>query len=399
MSRKESGFTLVELLITILMTGLILAAASSSFLSLLSLSRTQGRIAESNESMIGMELLRRDIESAGTGLFWDDPLPTAYIVESNNPVVSGASSFNEPTTGAPRAILARNNTVFTAGADSQFNGSSYLVIKSVNVAGNAAGDKWSYVQSGGAVIQWNAPNPLVNENLQTNDNVIVLNPRDKTSRPLIVNGTSFSTSYKQVAGGPDQLVNSAFAPRSVALGGNPYDIYIVSGITSSNDLAPVRPFNRADYFISRSQPDLVPVPARCAPNTGVLFKAVMTHNGASAFTYQPLLDCVADMQVFFGVDSDNDGIFESPLYGGTDAYISTLPTTSTAQQIRTQVKEVRIYILTHEGRMDPNFTYPSATITVGENNVGIAHSFNLGTNTHYRWKVYRLITQPQNLLK
>jgi prepilin-type N-terminal cleavage/methylation domain-containing protein len=407
MSRKPSGFTLVELLITILMTGLILAAASSSFVSILSLSRTQGRIAESNQSMVGLELLRRDIESAGTGLFWDDPSPLAYTAEPNSTIISVALAavFNEKPigapTGAPRALILRSNdTVFTDPTDNTlFGGSSYLVIKSMNVAGNSAGDKWSYVQPGGAAIQWNAPTPLDNENLKTNDNVIVLNPRDKTSRPLIVNSATgkWFTKY-QVGAGSDSLLDSAFAPLAVALGGNPYDTYIVSGITGSNDLTPVRPFNRADYFISRSQPDGVPVPTRCAPNTGVLFKAVMTHGGATAFTYQPLLDCVADMRVFFGVDSDNDGIFKSPLYGGTDAYLSSIPTTSTAQEIRTQVKEVRVYILTHEGRMDTKFTYPSANITVGETFVG-SNLYALGANTHYRWKVYRLIAQPQNLLK
>jgi type II secretory pathway pseudopilin PulG len=423
MTRKEAGFTLVELIIVCLMTGLIIAAAASSFSGLLSQSRTQGKITEANENLVGLELMRRDIETAGYGLFWDSPTAVAYTTESTYPNAAGfAGVFNEPTTSAPRAIIGSNATVF-AGADSMFNLSSYLVIKSMSVARNPAGDKWTSVIAGPSARQWFPSFVGQGDEIGNNDRVIVVNPRDKTSRPLVTGAASFYTTYGYNTGAlpnTDSIADATMAPLSVANGGAANDVYTVYGINSpmENGVAqplPARPFNRADYFISRTALPAAPlpgnftVPTRCAPNTGVLYKAVMNHTGAglAAFTYEPLLDCVADMQVFFAIDADNNGSFLNGV--GNDGYCQNLiagpcpvAVPLTAAQTRTQVKEVRVYVLTHEGRLDPSFTYPSATIQVGDlalPPLGMAHPYILTANMmNYRWKVYQLIVKPYNLL-
>ncbi|MDP2278588.1 MAG: hypothetical protein Q8K51_10240, partial [Nitrospirota bacterium] len=68
----------------------------------------------------------------------------------------------------------------------------------------------------------------------------------------------------------------------------------------------------------------------------------------------------------------------------------------TAQSVRDQVKEIRVYILAHEGQRDAAYTYPNPTIPVGPGG-GFGRTFNLGANLNYRWKVYTLVVRPNNL--
>lgn len=409
--KKESGFSLIELMITIIMSGMILAAASSAFVGLLAQSRTQGSITASQETLVGLDILRRDIESSGMGLFWSEPLPVAYTVESITPIAAGfGANFNEPTTSAPRAIIAQPN-VFPA-PDNVFDGSSYLVVKSVSVARNNASDKSTWVLPDGTTNRWVSGGVASqSDNLVDNDNVIVINLRGATpqqpTRLLVTSGFQYSTIYN--AGPPDTIPDINFIPPATPAENS----FIVYGVNSPNldvvDAGPLaRPFNRADYFISRSVlpsnplPGNFTVPSRCEPNTGVLYKAIMRHG--VGFTYQPLVDCVANMQIFFGLDTNGDGSFQNPNVGASpDNQFTQTLIGLTAQQIRTQVKEVRVYILAHEGRRDPGFIFnpAAANILVGGPEVGGGFAYLLGPATderrHYRWKVYELTVKPYNL--
>ncbi len=374
MIRKEKGFSLVELIITMLMSGLVIAAASSSFIGLLGQSRTQAKIVESNENMIGLDILRRDMESAGYGLTWDNPTPISYTESSANLFTNPSSTVNDATTGTPRAIVNVDSATYNS-PNNIFNGSDYLVIKALNVARNDTCERWSYLRNGNVVNQWNSANP--NENFLNTDRVIVLDPKNKDTRPLIRSGTGgFFTTYNAGA-----LADSTFAPT------DPTDTYLVYGISGSTD--PVRPFNRADYYIARP----ATIPSRCAPNTGVLYKATLNADGT--LNPQPIVDCVADMQVIFGLDNDGNGAFQSGIGTPADGYTSTLSGLSSAQQIRTQVKEVKVYILTHEGGRDLSYTHSTNPITVGE--FGLGRTVSLGSNLNYRWKVYRVAVKPFNL--
>ena len=156
------------------------------------------------------------------------------------------------------------------------------------------------------------------------------------------------------------------------------------------------PFNRADYYVSTSPP--TGVPARCAPHTGVLVKSVLNNDSTGTYNTTPLLDCVADMQVIYGFDNDNDGDFV-PGTGG-DGYLDDISTWS-AQDIRNKVKEVRVYILAHEGQKDVTYTYPDNSISLG-GDVALGRSFDLQNNIgagwqNYRWKVYELVVKTRNL--
>ncbi len=378
MVKRQEGFSLVELMITMVVFLLIIAAASGVFTSLLTQFKQQSKIAETNiEGAIGLEILRRDLESAGYGLAWNGLI--AYGESNDNTFF-----LNDAPSGTPRAIISQNNATYAAPNDI-FNGSDYLVIKAINVAQNDTSQRWTILKAAPFTAPFNPRQwSISSENFGNTENVIVLSmgATTATERSLVVSGTSFSTTY-------DNITTSPWPPEPPAQTIN----RIVYGITPAGT-PPQRPFNRADYYIWRAtdSPATDEVPDRCAPNTGVLRKAVLNHSGTFAGGILPILDCVADMQVVFRRD--------------TGAYTDNLATlTETngngiidAQEIREQITEVRVYILAHEGQRDLNYTYPNNAITVGE--FGAGRIFDLTTITNwqnYRWKVYTIVVRPNNL--
>ena len=72
------------------------------------------------------------------------------------------------------------------------------------------------------------------------------------------------------------------------------------------------------------------MPQRCADNTGVLYKATVNHSDG-LFSELALLDCVADMQVIYALDNNEDGEFLDGAGTPADAYsddITTVPLTA-----------------------------------------------------------------------
>jgi prepilin-type N-terminal cleavage/methylation domain-containing protein len=387
MMKREDGFTLVELMITMVIFVLFITAATNVFTGLLTQFKQQSRLAETNiEGIVGLEIMRQDIEGAGYGLPWDGLI--TYTETADDPY-----SLNDASAGVPKAVVSANAAAFTSPNDI-FDGSDYLVIKSMNVARNSASEKWTTLASESPYFRtWTtegeATNP-VSENLQDDDRVIVLSPGGSgNQRRLVSDGGAYSKKYSEITALP-------WRPN------DPIETRIVYGVDPNSNLR--MPFNRADYFIRRFDTSGNSIaPKRCAPNTGVLIKATVSHVDGT-YIDLPLLDCVADMQVIYGLDSDADGDFE-PTSG--DVYSEDL-TASTAETIRAQVKQVRVYILAHEGQRDSNYTYcPSSAascstaVPVGE--FGLGSTFDLKTKVgdpeykYYRWKLYTIVVTPNNL--
>ncbi len=365
MMKRTRGFTILELLIVMVMIGFVLTAASSMFVGLLRGYKQQSKIAETNiEGVIGLEILRRDLDSAGYGLPWN--MSGATYLEATDP---NAAAYNDSVSNAPRPLLS--------GIDS--NGRAYLVIKAMNVGGNNTCLKWANLPSSAVV-----PTPWIsnsaNDNLTSTDSVVVISPGTPVtnSRALVVSsltGTSFTKCCDL----------SGFS--------SPNETRIVYGV-SPNGLR--MPFNRADYYVSTSNP-----PGRCAPGTGVLYKAIVSQSDGSfpPDNILPLLDCVADMQVVTYLDTDGDGQWDTKSngLGGVNAV--------DANTVRNQLKEVRVYILAHEGQLDTNYTQttnPPGQILVGESaTFGRFFDFTASGITNwqnYRWKVYTLVVKPGNLM-
>jgi len=365
MTRRKAGFSLIELLIAIAIVSFVLAAASAFFIMSVKQYKMQSKIVETNvEGVIGLELLRRDMENLGFGLPWNN-LPTSSALYSER-TAAGLSTLND-FPNPPKAVLALDC------AAASVNQSDYLVIKAASVGMDNAAGKWTTLTQANTKRSWTP----AEENLINSDYVFVLSlGSTDANRRSLVN-----------AGGPYTLYNNTagFVPV------DPFSANIVYGI-DSDGTTPVRPFNRADYFIANaSSTPAVAVPQRCAPNTGVLVKAVVAHdaNGTTPNPL-PLLDCVADMQVVFGLDTDGDGAVNT--WSTANAL-----TAMTAANIRTQLVEVHVYILAQEGIRDESYTHAPNPIYVGSASVGGGRNFDLTGLLKYRWRLYTIVVKPRNL--
>jgi prepilin-type N-terminal cleavage/methylation domain-containing protein len=393
--KREQGFTIVELIITMAVFVLVMGAAGSILAGLLTQFKQQSKIAESSiEGIVGLEILRQDLEHAGYGLPWSvdvdgDGVATDWSLLPTYSEVQGTSSFNDGDPAsplplpagvrrAPRAIYSDDNT--------GMNGSDFLVLKSMNVQRTNASEKWTMIKRA-AAVPFGADNPWTwtpaSNNLEDTDRVIVLD----TNRRLLVDGTSFYTTYASIKAG-----TAPWPPT------DPSESYrLVYGLAPEAAGTPRMPFNRADYYISRPST----IPPRCAPQSGILYKATLQHS-TGYFSELPLLDCVIDMQVDFLVDADGDGAIDWPPLDGLAGL--------TAEEIRNQVREIRVYIVAQEGQRDATYDfslggtreYLSVTETFGADSRTINFA-NLKTligdpeYKYYRWKTYSIVLTPDNL--
>lgn len=411
MKLNNKGFSLIELILVLGIFIVVMLMMSSSFETILGKSGQQMKSATTDtEGMVGLEVLRSDLERSGFGL------PFSFAVTPSNPfdetTVSPvtditSSSFNEITPRAIQAALVPAGKKIIDGSGNSNAGAAYLVIKATNVAQNDTGKKWSYVtyQSSGTsntsyVAPWSSG--AAADNFTTGERVITLNSTfDSAGNPdkrLAMDGSTSPVKFFYALSGVPSLVPSAqVQPYSDAF--KPSDatqLSIVYGVDPGTDLR--MPYNRADYYVKKP----ATVPASCNPGTGVLFKAITQHADGSMLEY-PLLTCVGDLQVEFELDRNNDGnIAYSPTLTATDGV-----TPLSAADIRAQLKNIRVYILSHEGKKDGNYSYSGASVQVGDparpassgRTLDAAAMTSLfgGDWQNYRWKVRTIVVHPKNL--
>lgn len=386
MINRQAGFTVTELLITMAVFIFAVAAISNIFVPLLTQFKQQSRIAETQiEGAVGLDILRRDLEQAGFGLPW--VIPAAVTYQEGSSATAGSipapSTFNDSPANPPRAIMTANNNAGLSGSD-------YLVIKATSVATNSSAMKWTHVAGtaggGSSVKTWNSST----EDLNTGDRIIVLIPsRGENNQRILVNsGSAFYAQFNASA------FPAGFSPSTAN------DIFLVYGVDPSTNLR--MPFNRADYFIENVTGTTMPT--RCAAGTDILMKYFISQADGDRTEGVPLLDCVADIQVYFRLDRDSDGLIESD----TDVLNATNGMPLTAQEIREQLKEVRIYVLAHEGQRDPTYTYPNSTLTIPVDlndpvrTAGLHKTFDFTASgitnwQNFRWKIYTIVVKPNNL--
>ena len=378
----SSGFTLLEVIVVMAMFMGVVIISSQAFNRILSVSTQQTQSSESDtQGVIGLEMLRLDLEHAGYGLPWllsfvaefDEAQAAANYfapgVESEklNDKYNSTSDSNK----LPRAVQAVASTT-----DSR----DYLVIKSILAGTSDTIKKWAYVEGIGAsstLKTWGVNDFVINER------VITL---DSSTKRLVGTSTTPADFFYTITSAnmvPPVTGSANFQPQQDT------DVYVVYGVaapptTASTDLRV--PYNRVDYFVKRP----TDMPGRCAPGTGILYKGVMNHAGGGLNQY-PLVECVADMQVVFNVAAD--GI------NGVDVDESGLSALS-AKEIRQQLKMIKVYIVAHEGGKDSNFSYNTQNLVVGEGN-GRTLDLNalVGSDEYkkYRWKTYKLVVIPKNI--
>jgi prepilin-type N-terminal cleavage/methylation domain-containing protein len=393
LEKRDEGYSLVELVVVILIFGVVMTLISASFNRIVA---SSGQILKTAETdiggLIGLELLRIDLGYAGFGLPW--ALGGAfYSGEAKTHPVNGnantdAALFNDSSANPPRAFATQNNL--------GFNYSDYLVMKGTALGTNSTARRWSYLgysSSGAMVKQSKSEVELVPGN---GDRVIALNIGMKGGQPvreLVTNGSSFSFTF-------DNPLPAAFQP------GSGQDRYQVFGIapaptdpTDASDIITF-PFNRVDYYIGLPS-DLNKLSSTCAHGTGTLYRGIVSQKGN--FKPYPILDCVADLQVIFTLDTSNDGS-----NWHTDDISSY-----DAAGVREHVKEVLVYILAQQGKKDTGYSYPVTdpdnAIVLGERPPPGGKPLGSVWKTsdlvatfgadwlHYHWKLYTIAVQPQNL--
>jgi prepilin-type N-terminal cleavage/methylation domain-containing protein len=394
MLRVSKGYTLVELVVVMLIFALVMTLISASFNRIVA---SSNRISKSVETeiggLIGLELLRCDLESAGFGLPWALSGVT-YQETAKGEMVSGypgtaASSYNDAPPEPPRSYKSGN----AAG----YNQSDYLVLKGTPLAMNATSRSWAYLNYSSNTEAIIRPSKSGSELLLGEDErVIVLKSSVRSGavqRELVTVGAGsnvFTLVY-------NQILPPGFLPKSRE------DQHLVYGVapkadgTANNTLS--YPFNRSDYYIKRTSA----MTRSCAKNTGVLYKTTIDHPGekklpegeelegqAPAYTPYPILDCVADFQVLFMLETSNDGTLVA--HNDIGSY--------SAGELRELLKEVRLYVMVQEGKQDPAYSYPiadpSRAIVVGDR-VWTKQKFLANDWLTYHWKVYTIVVQPKNL--
>jgi len=139
----------------------------------------------------------------------------------------------------------------------------------------------------------------------------------------------------------------------------PYDNTTASGCTGQF-------CNKISYNLSTTQPL-----DTCNPNAKNLLRKVGTSNGT------PIINCVADFQVRFILDNNNDGIPET-----------TQSTLSIPNSDMNKLKLINVYLLVQEGQKDKNYTSPNSYSMDGIN-------FSLPTGyENYRWKIVKISVTP-----
>lgn len=410
--RNIKGFTLVELIVVMAVFLVIITVAAQTFNTIITNSVKYSKSEESNiEGVIGLEVMRHDLEQMGVGLPWKFKEGSAIsYTECENAL---GKELNDAS-GIPRAFAGREGY-------GEF-GSDFLAIKASTVGVSSAALPWTYIPYGNystASGRESRPVSWSSMNVQTGTKVtaIRMNFNDATDDHILMEKAgSYSFNYAT-----DGTIDSAFLPE------NDQQTHYVYGISTTT---PRMPFNRADFFINYSSSGAPSPPQFCAEKTGTLFKAVVKHSDGQ-YTYIPLLDCVADMQVILGWDTSDEGkanmvdayssvptsdgtVTASP--SGAASIIKGWLTPSAAdpakipRNIREHLKVIKVYILAQEGRRDRYYSYPESSIVVGKDcksaestDIDCGSSFTRtytfsAEQRRFHWKLYRIIVRPKNLV-
>lgn len=434
------GFTLIELIIVMGLFMVVLMISASAFETVIKISSGLTKSAQSQmEGIVGLEILRKDLNAAGYGLPWSfqtTPDPTKYLeadLGTDSPVKGlSADDFNDARANStsttpllpsiPRAVVlgtvpTTQDPIYANTGMNSNPGSDYLVIKSAAVAFNSSAGKWGYVNYSGNqtinnsyIAKWNSAEDLV-------DNEVVITHLNTFSgssqaQHVLAMQDSANYSYKlstKDASGHFVPAHSNYMPSGslvdqfgVKINNEKVVTYAINNFSSTSTDTIRMPYNRADYFVMRPTTSM---PSRCNPGTGILYKAVIINSMSSSGggrTLYPLLDCIGDMQVIFDM--------QDPADANKTMTVDTLAT-FTAEDIRNRLKAIRVYLLVQEGGKDKNYSYPftdaNNVITVSDDRTpSLGRTFKeadmisfFGNDwNQYRWKVYSVVGQPYNLI-
>jgi prepilin-type N-terminal cleavage/methylation domain-containing protein len=424
MKNSHRGFTLIELIVVMAVFMVVLMITGEAFKTILQQSSKLFRSEESNiEGVVGLEMLRHDLQQAGYGLFTH--VPRAFS-EANVTIANPFNNASTATAVIPSAVKFGNDLGVTSDTTSEsgstysaLSNSDYIAIKATTVGRSSASQRWTYLKYVSSTVtphSW-ASNA---ENFITAEKVLVMERVSSSKGLKIVDGPvspGFYYPYSNTA-----FTDSYFSNYSTAVSSN----FVLYGL-DDKDSNPRMPFNRTDYFVAA--PASGTLPPVCALGAGILYKTIVNNSTDTStggkLTYYPVLDCVLNMQVILGWDLytgtslGNDGNIDvwtnaDATKGATADSNSAYVTSSSAlvearaalkdpSRLRTSLKLIKVYILAQNGRKDSNYTSPSPMVvgntkSDGTDPQGLGYSYTIPSSMiNYRWKVYQVTVRPKNL--
>lgn len=369
------GFSLIELLVTLTIFGVLLTGIFQAYIGQMRNSAREYGIAESEiDRQIGQGIISRDINMAGFGLAdnYDDATPSGTFVPWALQSTNGTSGPDD---------LTLMGTAL--GMNSQ-QAQHWSYVSSVNTENFTPREWMSYSEDPPESNTW-VPNPESRENLQNADMVILLEP---ASKRLLTNGSG-KWLFKYVDGdnNPDTDVdnflevdggNLPLVPNLAVI----YALYKSGSEPSSN----AAPYYTVRYYLSTDDGD------GCAPGAKKLLRAESKNNGTTNDINQAV-SCVADFQVAIGLDTNTDreiDLWKNGGVGTADNYDSA--------RLNRSLRQVQVFALVQVGEKDRFFTYPLSTVYVGDEVLGVGREYNLSNEQRkYRWRVIRISAVPRNI--
>ncbi|MCG6552516.1 MAG: hypothetical protein L7F77_09330 [Candidatus Magnetominusculus sp. LBB02] len=433
----SAGFTLAELIVSMFVVSMMMGAIFTSFSTLTTSFKVETKTTESQiENVLSLDLLRFDLESAGYGLpegtgapagcttiaAYTEAVATTPADATNytpNKYSTTPDNFNDAAGSCePRPIVLEHNNNPTPSSS---NGSDVLVIKSITADRTPVTKKWTMLDSIGHYNVWN----------DTKWDLATTTPSDRaiavsSTRQLITNGGNFQYGLASCAA----TSTSTCLPATPASG----QFDVIYGVNSTTNLR--MPFNRVDYYLQRAcSPALGnctgtnpqhPYPLQCHPGGYTLYRSVISQADGTR-QEQPIMDCVLDFQVALGIDTGCTDTLGNGCTGtltwcrftngntcnntsdtgcATDPCALTNTFLNNARNMRTYLKQIKIFVLAHEGKMDPAFTYGNNSIVIGDDDITLK-TFNLvsldnttGNSTNhanFRWKLLKMNVKLNSL--
>ncbi|MBI3398064.1 MAG: prepilin-type N-terminal cleavage/methylation domain-containing protein [Deltaproteobacteria bacterium] len=356
-SLKQGGFSLIEILVSLVIFSVILSLVYIAYTTQLQTTTREYRISEAEmEIQIARNVIERDLNMAGYGLADD------YSAATN------------PAFTAPRVANASNNDI---------NSSDTLTMMGTALGINSQQTQaWTYAITNDPsfTTDWGD----ARENVGANDRVVLMEPATKK---LLAQGGAWLFRYDGT--------NLTFANRLTttpggvsiypAVGTLLYGLY---GAANSGDdaLLTLKPFYTVRYYLGGTPP------ANCATGTFSLLRAE-SRTDTSPGSGDAILDCVLDFEVAFGLDTiSTDGSGPINLWdnGGQTKAKDYDP-----QTLKKRLKQIRVYILVQSGNLDTNYT-SLASIPVGDSLLGTGRNVAI-TQQNYRWRLVTLSITPRNI--
>lgn len=358
---QDKGFSLVEMMVAVAVFGVITSVAMGAFISQMENNSREYSLAESEiEYNIALNnIIKTDISLAGYGLANDYDIDDDDVLTNN---------------WAPDAVTAVDNVT----------GDELLLAGTAIGLNSSAPKGWSYYD-GTQFAVWTDPRENIKTHASENDKVDIVILMEPNSKRLLDDDDDGAGNWRFKYNGPSAALTAlpggtAFTPAAGTLA---YGLEVVEDIPTSP-----RPYYSVRYYLDSGNS-----PRTCATGTSSLLRAESLEVDSSG-SGDPLFSCVRNFQVAFGLDTNEDGTIDLWDDGGT-----TLSSYSFEDQ-RKRVKQVRVYLLVQNGRRDPDYQYPAATVRVGDATLGTGTGEDVALNAEqrsYRWRLLTLSVVPKNI--